>query len=208
MTKSITTIILFLIFSYGLAFSQTCEKYNRKLFHSLPDNFPDSINCKDKLGKKQGWWIYYKVQYNPVDKPDELEKGDYVPDYFYGQYENDIKIDTWHTVMNVHQIYDQREDKYYYSRDTSRVTSWFASGGFSESDIIYINDSTIIKSTSLSPNEKHAICIDCSKKRKDCVMTYRKEIIKKFPFENFSIEFEKTFFMYDREKKEIDKKVK
>lgn len=207
MTKYIKAII-FSLFIYGPTISQTCEKYNRKLFSSLPDSFPDSINCKDKSEKKQGWWIYYKVQYNPVDKPDELEKGDYVQDYVYGQYKNDIKIGTWRTVRNVHQIYDQREDTYYYSQDTSRVTSWFASGGFNESNIIYIKDSTIIKSTSLSPKEKYHICIDCNKESKGCIMTYRKEIIKKFPFENFETEFEKTFLMYDREKREIDKKVK
>ncbi|WP_317898262.1 hypothetical protein [Aurantibacillus circumpalustris] len=205
MTKYSKTIIFFLLI-YGQTFSQTCEKFDRKLFHSLPDNFPDSINCKDKFAKKQGWWIYYKVQYNPVDKPDELEKGDYVQDYFYGQYADDRKIGTWHTVMNVHLIYDQREDSYYYSQDTSRVTSWFADGGFNESDILYIKDSTIIKSTSLAAKEKYPICIDCDKKNKICIMTYRNETIKKFPFDSFGTEFEKTFFMYDRDKKSIDKK--
>lgn len=208
MRNNKTAVLLILILIYSTTFSQTCEKYNRELFTSLPDNFPDSINCKDKSEKKQGWWIYYEVQYNPEYKPDELEKGDYVSDYVYGQYENDLKIGTWRTVRNVHQIYDQREDRYYYSLDTSRVASWFLSGGFNESEIIYIKDSTTIKSTSLSPKEKYPICIDCNKKSNDCIMTYRKEIIKKISFENFETEFEKTFFMYDREKRSIDGKQK
>lgn len=206
MTKHSLTLIFF-VFIFGSTISQTCEKFERKLFHSLPDNFPDSINCKDKFAKKQGWWIYFKVQYNPVDKPDELEKGDYVQDYIYGQYVDDRKIGTWHTVMNVHLIYDRREDSYYYSQDTSRVTSWFADGGFNKSDILYIKDSTIIKSTSLSPKAEYPICIDCDLK-KGCIMTYRNEIVKKFGFYDFKIEFEKAFFMYDRQKKEIDQKLK
>lgn len=207
MTKYFSTII-FLVFICGSTVSQTCENYNRKLFNSLPDNFPDSINCKDKSGKKQGWWIYYKVQYNPVDKRDQLEKGDYVQDYIYGQYKNDRRVGTWTTVYNVHLISDIREDKYYYSHDTTRVTSWFADGGWNESDIIYTKDSTVIKSTSLSPKEKHPICIECNKKNKICIMTYRNQTIKKFAFDNFQTEFEKTFFMYDRDKKNIDARQK
>ncbi|MBL7896609.1 MAG: hypothetical protein JNK50_15035 [Bacteroidia bacterium] len=203
MTKHIITIIFSILICIQ-TFSQTCEKYNRKLFHSLPDNFPDSINCKDKSGKKQGWWIYYKVQHQTTNKPDELAKGDYVEDYRYGQYKDDRKVDTWVTVYNVHLISNIREDKYYYSHDTSRVTSWFSEGGWNESDIIYTNDSTVIKSTSLSPKEKHPICIDCDKKYKICIMTYRNQTIKKFAFDSFQTEFEKTFFMYEHNKKKID----
>ena len=162
----------------------------------------------DKYGKKQGWWIYYKVQYNPVDKPDELEKGDFVHDYIYGQYKDDRKVNTWTTVFNVHLIDAIRKDKYYYSLDTSRVTSWFAEGGVNESEILYIKDSTIIKSTSLSPKTGYPICIECDKKSNLCLMSYRNQILKKFPFDNFDGEFQKTFFMYDRDKKNIDKKQK
>jgi hypothetical protein len=204
--RVIATLIFFLVL--GSTISQTCEKYNRKLFHSLPDNLPDSINCKDKLGRKQGWWIYYKVFYNPVDKPDELEKGDYVPDYIYGQYKDDIKIKDWHTVNNVHQIYDQREDEYHYSKDTTLIKSWFAQGGFNESVILYLKDSTIIKSTSLCADEKHPICIECDKKKETCTMTYRNKFIKVFPFENFASEFERTFFSYGFDKKLIDNDLK
>ncbi|MCW3075828.1 MAG: hypothetical protein JWO32_437 [Bacteroidetes bacterium] len=199
MTKYIKIIIVFILIC-GPTKSQTCEKYNRKLFHSLPDIFPDSINCKDKAGKKQGWWIYYKVLYNPVDKPDELDKGDYVPDYIYGQYKNDAKIGDWHTVKNVHLIYDQRVDKYYYSKDTVRVISEFASGGWFETEILYINDSTIIKSTILRPKDEHKIFFECFKKGDICIMTYQKDLIKTFPFADFEIEFEKALYWTPKQK--------
>lgn len=207
MTKYITTILFFILIC-GSTISQTCEKFNRELFSSLPDNFPDSINCKDRSEKKQGWWIYYKVFYNPVDRQDELAKGDYVPEYIYGQYKNDIKIGEWRTVKNMHQIYDQRIDKYYYSKDTVLVKSWFAQDGFNESEILYLQDGLFIKSTSLSANEKFPICIECSKKQGNCIMTYRNEFIKVFPFENFESEFERTFFSYDLKKRVINDKLK
>jgi len=185
-------------------YSQSCEGYNRKLFNRLPKNFPDSINCKDLLGKKQGWWIYYKVEYNPSDIPDELRQGEYVPEYVYGEYKDNKKIGTWITVFNVHLISEIREDIYYYSQDTSRVTSKFAY----ESDVLYLKDSTIIKSTTLAKNEKHPICIECDKIKNSCVLTYRKQRIKMFPFDKFDLEFEGTFFMYEKEKKIIDEKLK
>jgi hypothetical protein len=104
---------LFFVFLSCQTFSQTCEKYNRKLFHLLPATFPDSINCKDSYGRKQGWWIYYTVQYNPAEIPDVLEKGDYVEDYVYGQYKDDKKIGDWRTIANVHQIYERSIDNYH-----------------------------------------------------------------------------------------------
>ena len=61
MTKNFRTILLILLLTIGrLTFSQTCEDFNKKLIHSLPENFPEKINCKDDMGKKQGWWINYK----------------------------------------------------------------------------------------------------------------------------------------------------
>jgi len=207
MTKKIITLILLLHSIRGLTFSQTCESYNRKLFHSLPKNFPDSINCIDKLGKKQAWWIFYKVQYNPIDRPDELAVGDYVHDYTYGEYKDDQKIGTWETIFNVHLIRTIRQDTYYYSNDTSRVTSWFG-GGFEKSDILYTKDSNIIKSTSLAPKDEFPICLDCYKKSKMCIMTYRREVIKVFPFEDFDYEFKRSFDRYENDKILINEKHK
>lgn len=202
---------LFFIFLSCQAFSQTCEKYNRKLFHSLPDTFPDSINCKDSYGKKQGWWIYYTVQYNPADKPDELEKGDYIQDYIYGQYKEDKKIGDWRTIANVHQIYERRVDNYYYGKDTILIKSGVWDGGWKEAMIYYNSDSTIIKYTISYDKGLRDICIECDKNKKpnstSCAMTYRKKLIKTFPYDQFEIELDKSnsSLFYGREKAMIDK---
>ena len=200
---------LVFVFIFSQAFSQTCEKYNRKLFHILPDSIPDSINCKDIYGNKQGWWIYYTVQYNPTDKPDELEKGDFVQDYVYGQYRDDIKIGEWRTIENVHQIYERRLDTYYYSSDTNLIMSRFLNGGSNESMLYYNSDSSIIKYTNVYDKGLKDICIECNKNNTpsstNCTMTYRKKLIKTFPYNQFEIELDKSYFMYGREKAIIDK---
>jgi hypothetical protein len=197
--NKILIIILFLVILSTESFSQSCEKFKRELFHFLPKDFPDSINCKDSSGKKQGWWIHYTIQYNPIEEPDVLAKGDYVPEYNYGQYLDDRKIGVWKKIFNVHLISEIQKEIYYYTKDTSRITS----SGNKEFDIIYINDSTIIQSTILHRESKYPICIDC-RKLGICIMTYRNKTIKKFSFEDFDFEFERSFFMYEREKKIID----
>jgi hypothetical protein len=201
---------LFFIFLSCQAISQTCEKYNRKLFHSLPKTFPDSINCKDGNGKKQGWWIYYKVQYNSVDKPGVIEIGDYVQTYTYGKYEDNRKVGDWRTIENVHLIYERRIDNYYYSKDTILIKSSYADRGWKESVIYYNSDSSIIKYRLTFDREQKDICIECNKNKKpystNCIMTYRKKIIKKFPYEQFEIELDKSnsSLFYGREKAIID----
>jgi hypothetical protein len=205
---SVFRLLVFLFLSYQ-AFSQTCEKYNRKLFHSLPDTIPDSINCKDIFGKKQGWWIYYTVHYNPDKKPDYLEKGDYVFEYVYGQYKDDKKIGDWRTIANVHLIYERRVDNYYYGKDTILIKSEFADRGWTKSMIYYNSDSSIIRYTYSYENGLRDICIECDKNKKpyskSCVITYRKKLIKTFPYDQFKNELLNSEFMYSREKTIIDR---
>ena len=169
----------FFIFLSCHVFSQNCESYNRKLFNSIPDNFPDSINCKDAYGKKQDWWIYYTLRFNPIDKPNELEKGDYVQSYIYGKYRDGKKIGDWRTIENVHQIYERRIDNYYYSKDTLLIKSGFWERGWNESMIYYNADSSIIKYTINYDKGLKDISIECDKNKEpnstNCIMTYRKK---------------------------------
>lgn len=203
-------IVIFLVFTNIITNAQQCEDFDKGLFHMLPDNFPKQINCIDSSGLKQGWWIKYKIEYNPVDRPDELAKGNYVNDYSYGKYKDNIKIGEWIWIENVHLIYETRIDNYYYSKDTILITSGFGEGGWNETTLYFNSDSSIIKSTSLSPNEKFPICIECNKEGvigKECTMIYRNEKVKKFPYEQFDMEFHGSFINYKREKKIIDNKL-
>jgi hypothetical protein len=207
-TKILLIIFLTAIHS-GLA-AQECEDFDKSLFHILPDTFPNKINCFDSLGLKQGWWIDYTLKNNPIDRPDELAKGNYVESYFFGKYKDNLKIGDWISVANVHLIYEDRRDNYYYSEDTIMITSGFAEGGWNESTLYFNADSSIIKSTSLPRDEKFPICIACNKNGKigkECIMTYRNGKIKEFSYQQFDIEFFNSFYDYIREKKTINHKL-
>jgi hypothetical protein len=202
------SIILILSIKIVFCFSQTCESYNLKLFHDLPES-PDKINCKDSIGQKQGWWIYYSKHYNPIVSLDELDTGEYVPSYSYGQYKDNRKIGIWRTINNVHHIYEINVEGYWYSNDTIMVTSWHQPGQ-DLSTIYYNADSTKIKSLSVTHDGMDTICIKCDKNTEKvnevCEMTYRNIQIKTFSFDEFEMELEKSFIYYQREKKLIDYK--
>jgi hypothetical protein len=207
MMKTWILLVIILAIKHSLISAQQCEDFNKSLFHILPDTFPDKINCIDSNGLKQGWWIDYKIKYNPVDRPDELAKGNYVDKYSFGKYKNNIKNGDWVSIANVHLIYETRRDNYLYSKDAIMITSRFAEG---ESTLYYNADSSIIKSTSLCPDEKFPICIDCCKNGsigKECKMMYRNEKIKEFPYVQFDTEFYGSFIDYKREKRTIDNKL-
>jgi hypothetical protein len=209
MTKQIL-ILMFLTFTHSLITAQHCEDFDKGLFHMLPDTFPNKINCIDSLGLRQGWWIDYTLKYNPIDKLDRHTKGDYVENYSYGKYKDNFKIGDWISVANVHMIYITRKENYYYSADTIMITSGFAQGGWNESTLYFNADSSIIIATSLTPDVEFPICIDCNKNGstgKECVMKYRNEKIKEFPYEKFVTEFYGSLIDYKREKKIIDIKL-
>jgi hypothetical protein len=206
MTKKIITLILLLHFIIGQTFSQTCENYNRKLFNLLPKNYPENINCKDLSGKKQGDWILYEISYNSSNKSLVLDTGYYVEEYSYGQFLDDRKVGTWKSIQNVHLIYSNQEDTYFYAKDTFSITTKRSTD---LSKLTLIRDSTIIK-FSYSPlsKEMFPICIDCYKEQNNCIMSYRNNTIKKFPYNNFNLEYERVQFLYKREMKSIDEKLK
>lgn len=202
----IIVIPIFILF-YNLTFAQICENYDKSLFNKLPNNFPEKINCIDSLGKKTGWWINYKIKYNPKESPDELEKGNFVNHYNFGMYKDNFKVGTWKTIENIHLVYVKRIDNYYYSKDTILVTSEFTDLGWKKSSIYYNNDSSIINSSCLSLSEDYIICIECDKKRpknEECIMTYKNSEIKRFPITEFDLEFYLSFRVNNRKIRLID----
>ena len=210
MIKTLIFTVIFLIFACALITAQQCEELNENLFHMPLDTFPSNINCVDSLERKQGWWIDYTLKYNSIDKPDELINGGYVKSYSYGKYKDNCKVGEWISVANVHLIYITRKDNYYYADDTILITSGFSRGGWNESELYFNTDSSIIKSISLTPDEKFPICIECNKSgklRKECTMTYRNEKIKEFSYDQFDFEFYGSFSDYKREKKIISDKL-
>lgn len=203
------TLTLFFLISVFQIYGQKCETFDRELFHMLPEQFPDTVNCVDKNEQKQGWWLIYKIKHNPINIPDELEKGDYVKNYSYGQYKDDRKIETWKLVENVHQVYERKIDRFYYSKDSIVINSAYADQGWHETKTFYNADSSIIQYSHLLPKEKYPIVINCDKTLptgKGCIMTYRETELKKFPIDRFEIERKFLPFDYLTERKLIDKR--
>lgn len=201
---------LFLLLLKSFSFGQKCETYNRKLFHMLPETFSTEINCIDSLGRKQGLWIIYKIEYNPIDKPDELEKGDYVDAYSFGSFKDDFKIGEWKTINNVHMIYVNAIDNYNYYHDTIIIKSDFAKWGWKKSILCLNRDSSYFKYEIIEDSEKFPLCIECKKNQKQnkqCTLKYREQLLKYFPFKNIPIEMEKTIYDYTPEKKRVDQKL-
>ncbi len=182
-------IFLYLLFTSIITYSQTCEQFDRRLFHFLPEYVPDIVNCKDSYGKKQGWWIYYKVNYNPTPIPDALDSGNYVGSYRYGKYKDDKMIGIWIKFQNIHQCYEEHRDSFYYKQDTVGVHT-FSFAGYNQTVVEYIHDSTIIKAKSIEKND--TVCIYCSKK-KGCKMMHFNKTIKEFSFADFDTNFLSAF---------------
>jgi hypothetical protein len=108
----------------------------------LSEKVPDKINCKDKQGRKHGWWIYYKIHYNPMIIPDVLDAGNYISTYRYGKYEHGKLVGIWKEINNVHLIYEVRVDTHYYSKNKLKVGTWTPTESFATD---YIGDSAIME---------------------------------------------------------------
>ncbi len=179
-------IFLYLLFTNVPSYSQTCEKFNRSYFHFLPKYVPDTINCKDSNGKKQGWWIYYNVDYHATALPNIYDSGSYVGSYRYGQYKDDKMLGNWIKFQNIHQCYEERVDSFYYKKDTVGVLTYtFFKDKYTVLE--FINDSSIINAKSVY--KKDTIYVYCNKNR-GCKVMHCKNVIKVFPFGDI----ETTFF--------------
>lgn len=154
----------------------------------LSDNVPNEINCRDSSGRKQGWWIHYKVEYNPTIRPDYLDSGNYVADYSYGKYKDNKKIGRWVNVNNVHEVYASRIDSFYNGKDTVGI---YSSGWYFNTVVEYIKDSIIINSKRIEKGD--TIYIFCDKYYGNinaaCRMIYHDKVFKKFPYADFEKEF-------------------
>jgi hypothetical protein len=164
----------------------------------LPKSFPDTINCVDQSGQKQGWWLKYKIEYNPVDKPDELKIGDYVPSFSYGRYLNNRKIGTWKHISNVHNIVVNQIDSIHYKNDSVRIFTVYNDCGFKSHLLTQINaDSTWINYAHYPFLAHEPIIFDCDlsqPKSKQCKMLYRGIEIKEIPFEFHGLEVDRLGF--------------
>lgn len=200
-------IIFLLIITFFQVKGQNCETYNRNLFKILPSELPDTLNCTDTNGKKQGWWLIYEIKMNPARIPDELEEGEYVESYSFGKYLEDKKIGAWKTVQNVHQIYISRTDSFIYRPGSTTIISGYFEGGWNVEKVTSSDDGRVIELTYQAQDSEFPIQIFCNKDKptdKQCTVNYRGQSISTFPFENFEIEKELLWISYDRQRKQID----
>ena len=204
MRTVVLAILFFFLIPKGIIFAQNCESYNRKLFHMLPKNFPDKINCIDSLGNKQGWWLVYKIDYNPPDqylRRTVIDTGEYVDAFVYGQYFNNHRIGDWMIVDNVHLIYESLYAKYSWSNDTTKIAEIGDDMIFKETIMWYNSDKSISKHKVIL-NHTDTLCIECNSIQ--CKMTYKNVLIKEFLPKDFDFEFENALILYKKEMKQID----
>jgi len=162
MCKSFFLLCISLYSAFNL-FGQSCERYDKTLFRMLPNDFPDEINCIDSAGVKQGWWIKYKVEYNPVYIPDDLPKGHYVGSFSYGKYLDGKQIGDWKTINNRHQIYEVENKNYYYAEDTIIITISSGIPFYNQFEILTFNTAmTVFIKTQTG---KPTIIIECNKNK-------------------------------------------
>jgi len=203
------TYLFYLIFISSQVYSQKYHKFNRELFHLLPNDLPDSINCIDLNGQMQGWWIDYALSYSSGDKSTCVPKGHYVEEYSYGKYKDNRKIGDWRTISNIHFVMETKHENYYYNTDTIIIRTNF----FDYKTILYFNsDSSIVSYTYINRQGQKEICIECDinkiPKDSNCLMTYKSKFIKAFPYNKFETEVYKSSLMYIREKFLIDEAIK
>jgi len=181
MSKPFLLLCISLYSAFNL-FGQSCERYDKTLFNMLPDDFPDEINCIDSAGVKQGWWIKYKVEYNPVEMPDNLTKGNFVGSFNYGKYKDGKRIGDWKTINNRHVIYEVENKNYYYSSDTVLITLTKAS---LNTKINYFNaDSSIMIIT------EPPYTVEFNKNKYGnsiCVLKHNNHIIHQMPAKYFDV---------------------
>lgn len=198
-------IVISLFFVSLITKAQKCETFDRKLMNFLPSYVPDTINCIDEHGLKQGWWIYYKVDYNPVAIPDELDSGYYVADYIYGQYNSGFKTGAWIKFKNVHQCYIAEIDSYYYNKDTVRVTSYNIMGKETNT-IEFIDDSSIVNYvTCLTKDTSDILYITCNRNvqlsQNACHVYFRNKLKKIIPYAEFEEKYKPQFLADKYDKK-------
>lgn len=201
--------IVLVCLTFQLGYAQNCEIYDRELMHFLPKDFPDTINCVDAFGKKQGCWIHYEVLYNDVPQPDVLAVGYYVPHYSFGRYKDDKKVGDWEYVENVHLVSTSKIEHYNYYGDSLVIITekgpWFTQ---TLSIVSKMKNTYKIKYI-IQDREPFPTIIECNKKSKKpnpCFIEYRNEIIKRFPINELEFHVDNYFAINERARFVIDRK--
>lgn len=185
-------LLIVFISIFGPLASQSCEEYNRTLFHILPKNFPEIINCVDAGGNKQGPWIHYKISFSDHDIANVIDSGFYVAYYSYGYYKDDLMIDDWYTINNVYPAQNERIDNYYYGIDTNIKRTHYINSSWKETVVYYNADSSIINSKTIHSYNNDTVYIRCNSNSMNtncCQMIYKNELMKGFPIRDFEKEF-------------------
>lgn len=224
--------ILSLLFISPYLYAQKCETYNRKLFKTLPKDFPNQINCIDSLGKKQGSWIVYELKYNSINTSEKRAGEFYVSQYEYGKYINDRKTGLWITSINTHMLFNAEYLYYSYSGDTTFISDKSTVKNIGDSTVIIKNktsttqlffsyrnnDSIYCKTSFYAKNDssevkfhieqfdaKYPIEGSCSING-ICIVKYRNKIIDFYPKKYLSYKYH-NWFGYEEERKNIDIKL-
>ena len=185
----ILTFLFLLVLSFASP-AQTCEHFDRKLFFAeYIREVTDDINCKDSLGKKQGWWIYYKVDHNDIADPDALDTGNYVEKFTYGKYRDDLKIGIWRTIFNVHLISVMRQDSFYYNKDT--VTTF----GFSITGDVVRECTRVNKKIYVKMGSEKIICDPINRDEKGaCWLFHGDAVFDIFSYSDFGTRYFHYYF--------------
>ena len=195
--RKVFLLFILLFCSSAHAPGQNCEVFDRALFHMLPKEVPDKINCTDSLGRRQGWWILYDLSYRNIDSNSQ---GVYVDHYKIGKYGDDKRIGVWKTFSIG---WEQQVDSYYYSKDTIRVYSAIGWYEKVEYEAVGLDSSTIsgrrTKYDRLT-NTTDTISLYCNKKANTCNLFHKKELIRTFPFSRHDIVFDMAFTLVEAER--------
>ena len=157
----------------------------------LPAEVPNQINCLDSLNQKQGWWIDYKIQYNPTKIPEALDSGYYVDHYQCGEYLNNEKIGVWRKIQNVHQISWYRIDSFIETPDYKLVITDFPNGIKEEKFELLNNDTLEYYSKVFTRKSNFPFEISCIKKespQNQCTTKFKGVVLNVFPLENLDYE--------------------
>ncbi|MGL1886200.1 MAG: hypothetical protein OCD76_06770 [Reichenbachiella sp.] len=153
------------------------------------------INCLDEQGVNQGWWIHH-----PASKNDSL-----IDWFTIGKYQDGIKIGTWSTIENVHQIYTRRTTEYIRTSDSTGISVSEPNGTFS---IIYSVDSSFVQATRTIAEINYPLKTECAltNSKNECTMTYRGEELSTFSSEYLKSTLYSAFEQHSRIVRRIDEK--
>ena len=161
----------------------------------LPSNFPDTVNCVDDEGLKQGSWLIYNSVKPSLNELSPQFEPIIIETYRYGNFTDGKEIGTWKTVNNQHNVYVVSKKHYSQKLDTIILTNEMIFDGTSVTKTLNNKNSNFISYTRLFENEDYPLRINCEAISSDsitCKLRYKDCLIKTFSRSDF--EFEKEVF--------------